>query len=284
VPHLQYYVTAVNLAGAESAPSNQITIDERLALAAPTALSSTSLNGAIALDWTDNAFLSQPNRFQYYRVYSASYNLDQNLCGVNWALEGTTVAPEFVAGALANGAPLCFGVSAVSIEGYESLWSPLRNDTPRPDSRNVVLYARQVQDAGSGFRFWRDLNGNGQADPGELGLVGSGSAPDVDFSVERAASGDLMLTPVRSGTGVIVYGSGPVADLTSIDYAPNVAYSTTPVTASPGWGYVFETDGGDGFVRYGGVRVSHVGPTLIILDWSFQTDPGDPELVVRRTP
>jgi len=283
IPHLQYYVTAVDINGFETAPSNTITIDERLALAAPQTLTTTSLNGAIALIWSDNPFQSQPQRFQVYRVYSTDYDLDQNLCGANWALEGTTVAPEFVAGALVNGIPRCFGISAVSIEGYESLWSPIRNDTPRPDARNVVLYARQVQDATSGFRFWSDVNNDGQVQAGELGVVMSGSSPNVDFAVEQSAGG-LVLAPVRTGTGVVVYGSGPVDDLTSIDVAPNVTYPTAPVAANPGWGYVFEMNGGDGFLRYGGVRVTHVGQTFLIMDWSYQTDPGDPELVARAHP
>jgi hypothetical protein len=29
------------------------------------------------------------------------------------------------------------------------------------------------------------------------------------------------------------------------------------------------------------VRVSHVGTTFLIMDWAFQTDPGNPELLVR---
>ena len=168
VPHLQYYVTAEDLSGRESAPSNVVTVDERLALEKPTTLATTTLNGAIALAWSDNAYLSNPQRFKIYRVYSASYDLDQDLCGQTWVLEGTTVAPEFIASALPNGVSRCFGISAVSQEGWESLWSPLRHDTPRPDARNIVVYARQVQDVGSGFRFWRDVNSNGQADPTRL--------------------------------------------------------------------------------------------------------------------
>jgi len=284
VPHLQYYVTAEDVNGGESAPSNVVTIDQRLALQSPSSLTSTTLNEAVALTWADNAYTTATTRFRAYRVYSTSYDLDQNLCGTNWFLEGTTVAPEFVAGALTNGVPRCFGVSAISVEGYESLWSPLRNDTPRPDSRNVVLYARQVQDATSGFRFWRDLNGDGLAQPGELGLVGSGSATDIDFSVERDATGAMFLRPVRSGTGIEPYANGPVADLTSIDIAPNISYSSAPIQALPGWGYVVEMSGGDGFARYGAVRVTHVGQSFLILDWAFQTDPGNPELVVGRSP
>lgn len=279
VPHLQYYVTAEDLDGIESSPSGVVTVDERLALDKPSSLTSTSLNGGIALTWSDNAFQSDPNGFKIYRVYSASYDLDQNLCGTTWALEGTTVAPEFVASAMTNGVPRCFGVSAVSIEGFESLWSPIRSDTPRPDARNLVLYARQAQDAGSGFRFWRDLDGDGLADANEIALVLAGSSTQGDFTVERDAGGALFLTPLRAGTGVSLYGNAPVADLTSIDFAPDITYGRSGIEALPGWGYVFETDGGDGFLRFGAVRVTHVGQNFLILDWSFQTDPGNPELI-----
>lgn len=280
IPHLEYYVTAEDINGGETSPSNVVTVDERLALAKPTSLTTTSLNGAIALTWSDNPYTSDPQGFAIYRVYSTSYDLDAGLCGATWALEGTTVAPEFVSGALPNGVPRCFGVSAVSIEGFESLWSPVRSDTPRPDARNLLLYARQAQDAGSGLRFWRDLDNDGRADPGELGLVQAGSLASNDFSVERDQAGALFLTPVRAGTGVVVYGGAPVGDLTDIDIAPNVVYGRGGIEALPGWGYVFETDGGDGFARYAAVRVTHVGQSFLILDWAFQTDPGNPELIV----
>lgn len=262
----------------------------------PATLTSTTLDQAIALTWTDNAYTTDRVNFRNYRVYSTSYNIDAvptGQCGTSWRLEGTTVAPEFLVGALTNGVSYCFAVSAVSIDGAESDRSGSRADTPRPDSRNVVLFARQVQDPESGFRFWDDLNGDGQSQPGELGLVRAGSAGDIDFSVERDGTGALYLTPVRAGTGVEFYPESPIEDLTSIDFAPCLPaanpqdclpYETTGIEASPGLGYVFEMDGGDGFLRYGALRVTHVGQSLLIFDWAFQTDPGNPELlVVKRT-
>ncbi|MGH7658366.1 MAG: hypothetical protein ACREL6_09030, partial [Gemmatimonadales bacterium] len=206
IPHLQYYVTAEDDRGVESAPSIEVTIDERLALSAPSSLTPTTLDGAVALAWSDNPYTESPDGFRIYRVYSASYDLDAGLCGATWALEGTSVAPEFIVGALTNGVPRCYAVSAISIEGFESLWSPVRTDTPRPDARNVVVFARQVSDPGSGFSFWRDLNSNGVAEGSEIGLVESGSSSSVDFSVEQDINGDMFLTPVRSGTGVNGYG------------------------------------------------------------------------------
>jgi hypothetical protein len=171
-------------------------------------------------------------------------------------------------------------VTAVSVEGYESLWSPLRNDTPRPDARNVVIYARESQAPTSGFRFWRDTNNNGAVDGGELGQVGSGSLGDNDLVVTRDGTGRFFLQPVRAGTGIQVWGNAPAGDLTDVDYAPAGGYTTNAIEAVPGWAYVVEMSGGDGFARYGALRVTHVGTNFLILDWAFQTDPGDPELIV----
>jgi hypothetical protein len=259
----------------------------------PATLSSTTLNRAIALTWSDNSYTADPPNFQNYRVFSTTYDLDNDVCG-SWRLEGTTVAPEFIVGALSNGVPRCFAVSAVSISGAESSMSPVRSDTPRPDARNVVLYPVQLRSDSSGFRFWDD-DGNGQVEEGELGRLRDGAASDIDFFVDRDGSGSLFFNPVRAGTGVELYDDVPVADLTSVDVAPCISgptpgqcadYTTSPIEASPGFGYVFQTDGGDGFIRYGAVRVTHVGQTFLILDWSFQTDRGNPELLVlnRETP
>lgn len=279
VPHVQYYVVAVDLDGRESAPSATMTIDERLALERPAALSSISLDRAVHLSWTDNAFAAAPQRFREYRVYSVRYDLDAGLCDVEWVIEGTTVAPEFLAGALINGAPRCFAVSAIAQEGYESLWSPLRHDTPRPDARNVLLYAHAVDPARSGLRFWNDVNADGRAQAAELGLVVGGATVDADFSVRRAADSSLWLRPEFAGVAMRLYGPAPVGDLTDVDYAPAAGYGRAEIEAVPGYAYVFEITEGSA-VRYGAVRVTHVGRSYLLLDWSFQTDPGNPELVI----
>lgn len=252
-------------------------------LQAPSGLTTVSLDGAVALAWPDNAFQADPGSFKTYAVYSTGYDLDVDQCGQSWRLEGTTVAPEFVVGALTNATPRCFYVSAVSTDDVESEASPVRNDTPRPDARNVVIFARQEQDAGSGFRFWQDANGNGTAQDSELGLVTAGSSLAADFTVERdPGTGALFLTPQRTGVDVALYGAVPVDDLTSIDIAPEAGYDPAGLEAVPGWGYVFRIDDGGPFFTYGAVRVTHAGTNLLILDWAYQTDPGNPELLVGR--
>jgi hypothetical protein len=282
IPQLQYYVTAVSFDGAESDASAIITVDELLTLPKPASLSSISVNGAIFLYWSDNAATSEPEGFRNYRVYSSAWDIDANRCLEPWSLEGSTVAPEFQVGALTNGVPRCFAVSAISIEGFESLWSPTRGDTPRDDARNVVVTSRQSLDATAGFRFWRDQNGDGAVQGSELGQVIAGSSPLADFTVERDPSGKIFLTPQRTGTTLALYAGGPIGDLTDIDVAPLTGFSRTAREALVGWGYVFEMDGGDQFSRFGGLRVSHVGQNVVIFDWSFQRDPGNPELIPAR--
>lgn len=278
IPQAQYYVTALSREGGESQGSNIVTIDPRLALARPASLSSISVNGGIFLYWSDNPATGDPAGFRNYRVYSADYDLDANRCLEPWRLEGSTVSPEFQVGAMVNGVPMCFAVSAISVEGFESLWSPTRADTPRDDARNVIVTTRQSADPTAGFRFWRDQNADAQVQVGELGQVLPGSSPLADFTVDRDPSGKIFLTPLRSGTLLTVYGNGPIGDLTDIDVAPLSGFTRAPREALVGWGYVFQMDGGDGHSRFGGLRVTHVGQNVVIFDWSFQRDPGNPEL------
>ena len=277
-PELQYTVTATDVYGNETAPGNIVTINEALALEAPESLTTTALDSGVALVWADNAFNSDSQNFVNYRVYSAAYNLDAQTCGT-WGLEGTTISPEFVAGVLPNGQPRCFAVSAIDTLGYESLWSNTPADTPRPDARDVVVYAEQAQEAGSAFRFWQDSNSDGLAEPNEIGLLYAGSNPAADFSIQRDVSNNLQITPVRTGTSV--QSVGAITDVNDVHFAPVSGYSTGQVQAAPGTGYIFQMSGGDGFERYGAIRVSHVGQNFLILDWSYQTDPGNPMLTGR---
>ena len=281
VPHLQYLVTAVDVNGNESGSSNVITVDERLQLESPKWLTSISLNGAIHLQWDDTSYLAAPTRFKWYRIYSTDYDLDSGFCGTSWVLEGTTVSPEFLASAMTNGVPRCFGVSAVSREGYESLWSPLRQDTPRPDARNTLVYAYNKNQAQSGFRFWQDVNGDTRIQASELGLVQDGNLTNIDFWIyQDPTDSTLWIVPEYSGTQIRLYGNSPVADLTDIDFAPASGYSRNMIQAVPGYGYVFQIVEGT-TLRYGALRVTHVGRDYLIFDWSFQTDPGNPELQIR---
>jgi hypothetical protein len=247
----------------------------------PASLVGTSLDGAIYLSWLDNAFENAPaDAFMEYRIYSSGYSLDDSLCDENWSFEGSTIAPEYLAGALVNGVPRCFTVVSVSVDGLESDFSTLWADTPRPEARNEIIYAYQIDQLFSGFKFWDDINLDRIVDDFELGIVGDGNRTDIDFWVDRDPSGDFYMVPERAGTELVFYSNDPIADLTSIDIAPLGGFTRDDYQASPMFGYVFQMDEGDGFPRYGAIRVTHVGTQFMIFDWSYQTDPGNPELSV----
>ena len=103
----------------------------------------------------------------------------------------------------------------------------------------------------------------------------SGARTDIDFRLDRHVDGSLWLLPIIAGTSVATLG--PIADLTSIDIAPLGGYGTAAVPAVIGNGYVFQITLTDGF-HYGGVRVTALGTNYAIIDWSYQSDPGNPEL------
>src|SRR6266576_821887 len=160
-------------------------------------------------------------------------------------------------------------------------WYRIYSTDYDPDARNTLVYAYNKNQPQSGFRFWQDVNGDGRTQASELGLVQDGNLTSIDFWVyQDPADSTLWLVPGFSGTRVSQYGTGPVADLTSIDYAPLSGYTRNMIQAVPGYGYVFEIVEGT-TLRYGALRVTHVGRDYMIFDWSFQTDPGNPELQIR---
>ncbi|HEX4601071.1 MAG TPA: hypothetical protein VH116_06745, partial [Gemmatimonadales bacterium] len=282
VPDLQYYVTSRDVNGAESNGSNTVTVDERLVLQAPTTISSIALDSAIHLDWSDNAFLTAPTRFKWYRVYSTGYTFATNTCDTTWSLEGTTVAHEFLVAQIPNGVARCYASSAISVEGYESMWSPLWQDTPRPDARNVLVWAAQVTPASSGFRFWNDANANGYPDAGELGLVQANTTAGIDFRVDvRASDSTLWIVPVFAGDSLQLYQNTPVADLTSMHTAPTSGYLPDSLQAQVGFGYVFSRRQG-GVVTYSALRVTALSHQYVIFDWSVQSAPGNTDLSAPR--
>ncbi|MFL5576534.1 MAG: hypothetical protein ACJ79S_11255 [Gemmatimonadaceae bacterium] len=272
VPHLQYYVASEDAFGNVGRGSSSITVEERNRLPAPSAMTSITLDGAVQLAWPSNGRTAGPTLFDYYRVYSAPYDLDAGRCDdARWVLEGSTVSEDFLVTGLANGSPRCFAASTVSRDGHESAWTTPRHDTPRYDARNVVLDATQAALATSGFRFY---------EPGtqRFGIVLPGDRTDIDFKVDRRADGSLWLTPVRADVRLALYSTSPVTDLTSIDVAPaRSAFAAGAIEAVPGYAYVFELQLADG-LHYGAVRVSHVGRDYLIFDWAYQSDRGNPEL------
>ena len=282
VPELQYYVTAVDYNGFESLGSNIVT-DRRAADAAArraAVLDQPRWGGGPRVVGQSvrerSPGVPQLPRVQY-AVQPRHRCLPARRMGGRGHDRGTRVhrrcAPE-------RPAALLRGVGG----DHRGLREPLVADRDRYAASRCAQRRDQCdavqRGVQSGFRFWRDQNADGQVQDQELGLILPGASPDADFTIERDGLGQLWLTPARLQASVAVYSGGPIADLTSIDFAPVGGYSHSPVQLQPGYGYVMEISGSpDGFLRYGALRATHVGRDFAIIDWSYQTDPGNPQLI-----
>jgi hypothetical protein len=267
---LQYYVVANDADGNPLGETRVLTVDMQSKLPAPLGLHSISLNGAIHLAWSSNAFEANRNAFDYYRVYSGAYDAAHSTC-LSWNLEGTTVSDAFLAANLANGVTRCFAVSAVSRDGHESPWSAATHDTPRYDARNVLVYARDTRSDSSGFLFYDES-------AHAYGVVASVTRTGLDFTIERHSDGTLWISPARSDVLMATYGTAPVPDLTSIDAATPSTLASVMIEAVPGYGYVFSSKKSDG-VHYGALRVAYVAQNYVVFDWSYQSAIGNVELL-----
>ena len=269
IPQSQYYVLALDGQGNSRGQTEVITITAGSPLPAPAGLTSISLNGAIQLRWSSNAVDANPSLFDYYRVYSALLDAARSRCE-NWSLEGTTVSDAFLVSNLPNGVTRCFAVSAVSRDGHESVWSAPREDTPRYDARNVLVYSRAARADSAGFSFYDEAART-------YGAVSAATRTGLDFTLERHADGTLWLNPARTDVLMATYGTAPVPDLTAIDRAPTSTLASVTIEAVPGYGYVFRTRKADG-LHYGAVRIAFVAQNYIVFDWSYQSAVTNPEL------
>jgi hypothetical protein len=267
-PQFQYYVRALDADEQDLGATDVVEVDERNRLPAPLALTSVTLNGGVELQWDQNAYEADPDLFDFYRVYSTSAG-PSGCDEFDWALEGTTVSDGFVSRNLPNGVTRCFAVSAISRDGHESLWSGIREDTPRYDARSIVLDASDVRRLSSGFVFM-------PGGSGAFGSVVSDTTPGADVVLERRVDG-LWFRAARAQARVTQYGTSPVSELTSIDRAPAGGY-TDAVRVMAGFGYVFRVQYSDG-VRFAAIRVVHVSADYVLFDFAFQSLSGSGELM-----
>lgn len=266
----QYYVAARDDEDVEFGETRPVTVEALASLPTPEGLTSVSLDRAVHLTWSDNARRAAPSRFHAYRVYATAYSATRGCASDGWQLEGMTVSSAFLSTELGNGVTRCFAVTALSRDGVESAMSRSRSDTPRPDGRHVVIDAFELRPATAGFVFHDVVAGT-------FGRVVDGGRADADFRVERTAEGGMRLRTTRADVRFALYGDAPVGDLRLIDVAPTTGYVLSTVDVVPGHAYAVRIVRADG-ARYGVVRAAYVTATHLVVDWAYQTAPGNPEL------
>lgn len=274
----EYYVAAWDPASGLETPSDftvEVFAPRRVPPPVPDQTAVIALDDANYIVWGEAA--RGASDFSFYRVYQAAPDGNDYLLG-------ETDSEGFLDLLAANGQTYEYFVTAVDVDGHESLGSQLASGTPRVDYTGEILYDYFDDQTLSGFRFQEDES----ASP----ILG-GDHPDAHFSVERDVDGLWWLRPgPAAGSSVHPNGvftsalkCGVAADATCLDAttAPtgNV-YTVDPVRIDPEHTYFLRVIGDDGEVHYGAIRVALQGVNqdggVIVIDWAYQLQAGNPAL------
>ncbi|MEX2467613.1 MAG: hypothetical protein WD995_11940 [Gemmatimonadota bacterium] len=277
----EYYVAAWDPALGLETPSDftvEVFAPLRTAPPVPNQTRVIALDNANYIVWGDAA--RGASDFSFYRVYQAAPD------GTDYLL-GETDSEGFLDLLAGNGMTYEYFVTSVDVDGHESTGSQLAAGTPRVDFTGELLYDYFDVPGGSGFRFQES-----EADR----LVLDGDDADAHFSVERDVDGIWWLRPtltpaqetrVRDAGFTTALKCGVAADIDCVDatLAPTslVSYTDAPVELVPEHTYHLRVFGDDGEIHYGAVRVvmqgfDQNGDGIVIFDWAYQLQAGNPEL------
>ena len=242
----------------------------------PTGLEVIALDATNYIRWNDGA--RSASDFSAYRIYLLS---DQ---GATQTLLGSSDSPGFLDALAENGVTSSYVVSSVDLFGHESATSGSAPGTPRPDFTGELVYSFMDDPNLSGFQF---------LDSDELDPVMSGGSPARHFRLETDALGWWLIPgasaevfPTGMHTTELKCGVASDAQCQDWTTAPLSGYSALEIAVEPEFTYMWRVFEGDGFARFGAVRVTLLGTDqsgveLMIFDWAYQFQGGNPQLVTR---
>ena len=211
-------------------------------------------DGEVTITWRPN----QESDIDHYNVY-------RNFASTgNFTYIGSTPTATYVDRDVVNGTTYYYAVAAVDRAGQESPELSYENvfDTPRPEGTGVVLSDANTNDAGSGWDF-----------SAAAVQASADTRTDIYYAVTNGSY--LIYTP----TGVDVQDAGYV-NLVDVDFAPPNGWSADGIVeAIPGHSYIVLTADN----HYAKFEVKSRSATSMTMDWAYQIDPNNPELV-RKVP
>jgi hypothetical protein len=271
----EYYVSAVDPdSGVETstASSVEVFVPTPTPPPVPDAPLVIALDGANFFAWGSAARGAAD--FSFYRVYQDAGSADYLL--------GETDSEGFLDLLAANGTTYAYFVTAVDAEGHESAGSVSASGTPRPDFQGEWVYDFVAQPTMSGFRFEEDEGAN---------PVRNGTALDRHFRLETDVNGWWLVpgpgtTIHQAGfaTTALKCGVGADASCTDVSFAPASGYAAADMELLPQTTYVLRVLGDDGLTHHGAIRVAFLGSDqngdpIMIFDWAYQLQAGNPELI-----
>ncbi len=272
----QYFVSAFDAATGletDSQETVEVTVPSFTAPPVPQALEVVTLDNTNYVRWGDNA--RSADDFAYYRVYLVE-------AGGGAVLLGETDSEGFLDELAVNGVTSTYFVTSNDDFGHESDQSAVALGTPRPDFVGELLFANEDDPGRSGFRFPE----SDQTDP-----VLSGSSEARHFRLEIDAQGWWLVT--GPGTEIFPQGRfttalkcGVASDLQCEDWteAPTSGYQVADTNLSQEFTYMLRVVGNDGRLHYGSIRVAllgfeQTGAAIMVFDWAYQVQAGNPSMV-----
>ena len=213
-------------------------------------------DGQVTIYWRAN----QDDDIDYYKVYR-----NTSATGT-FHLIGTSTGTSYVDASVVNGDTYFYAVSAVDRAGQESVELSYENvfDTPRPEGTDVTLTNDRNTSATSAWDF------------SAAARVSSGSsAADIYYDADVVGGHYLVLTV----NGTLIQDTGFV-NLVDVDYGPpaNSGWSNDGIVeAIPGHSYIVLTANN----HYAKFHVRSIDGNGMLMDWAYQIDPDNPELVRR---
>jgi hypothetical protein len=271
----EYYVAAVGKSsGLETRTANtvQVYVPTQTPPPVPNSPYVIALDGANYITWASNARTASD--FSFYKVY-------QDAGGQTYLL-GDTDSEGFLDLLAGNGTTYSYFVTSVDSDGHESLGSVAASGTPRPDYHGEWVYDYADQPTLAGFRFQEDEDTN---------PIRDGGAADRHFRLETDANGwwlvpgpGTAIYPTGFVTTALKCGAGADAGCADVSSAPTTGYGTADVALFTQTSYVLRVVGDDGLAHYGVIRVELLGfdqsgDAIMIFDWAYQLQAGNPNLV-----
>ena len=183
-------------------------------------------------------------------------------------LIGETPSAYFVDWTACNGETYYYAVSSYDCWGNESdLSCEMVFDTPRPEGygERVYIVEEYPDDAGYDFSSY-------------CVVPYDDDYADVVFGYDDSDDSYYMQA-TDTDTDILIYG--PTCELSDVDWAPEDGWlSGGSVELYEDYSYLIWTWDN----RFAHVRVTCLCGSYIRFDWAYQTDEGNPELVIDKTP
>jgi len=226
--------------------------------AAPRGVHSVTGDGQVLIEWLEN---TEPD-IAGYRVYVSHDEPGP------YVLIGETNFDHFLDAGLVNGETYYYAVAAFdnhdneSDLSYESVF-----DTPRPEGYDVWIrdYRNMPDDAGWDFSSYSIVRYNS-------------SSSDIYFGYDTYNASYYFFIYRNGG---LIQDYGYTGSLDDVSYAPDEGWSPSGmVEVIEGHTYIVWTWDN----HFAKVRVTSIGSGSAVFDWAYQTDPGNPELIIKPKP